>query len=395
MRKYFYTRRDFLTLTGIGVLGIFVSLRGQNIIKKDAKELLVYVGTYTTAGSEGIYIYRMDLSSGKLNLVKTVKEIVNPSFLAIDAMEHYLYTVNEVQEFVGKPGGAISAYSINLKTGDLSFLNQQPTQGGDPCHIIVDKTGKFVLTANYSGGSVSVFPVLTNGSLGTMTDIVQHYGSGPNIKRQETPHAHSVNLDFANRYAFVADLGLDKIMIYKFDSNKGKLNPNDVPWASVKAGAGPRHFTFHPDGKFAYVINELNSTLTAFSYDETKGTLKELQAVSTIPEDFTGTNWCADVHVSPSGKFVYGSNRGHNSIVIFAIDEGTGKLIYVGHEPTQGNYPRNFAIDPTGSFLLAANQRTNNIVIFRIDKQNGRLISTGQTAELPSPVCIKMIPFYF
>lgn len=395
MRKYLHPWCDFLTLIGTGILCIFVSLRGQNIIKKDIKELLVYVGTYTTAGSEGIYIYRMDLSSGKLNLVKTVKEIVNPSFLAVDAKYRYLYAVNEVQEFAGKPGGAVSAYSINLKTGDLSFLNQQPTQGGDPCHVIVDKTGKFVLTANYSGGSVSVFPVLTNGSLGTITDLVQHQGSGPNIKRQESPHAHSVNLDFSNRYAFVADLGLDKIMIYKFDSNKGKLTPNDIPWVNVKAGAGPRHFTFHPDGKFAYVINELNSTLTAFSYDETGGTLKELQTVSTIPDGFTGTNSCADVHVSPSGKFLYGSNRGHNSIVIFAIDEGTGKLTYVGYEPTQGNSPRNFAIDPTGSFLLAANQRTNNIVIFRINKQNGKLISTGQTAELPSPVCIKMIPFYF
>ena len=389
--KHFYTRRDFLKAINIGTLGIFISFPEQT----KTKELIVYVGTYTSGDSEGVYICRLDLSTGKLTLVKTVKGLVNPSFLAIDPQHRYLYSVDEVRKFEGGSGGAVSAFSINRKTGDLTFLNQQQTRGAAPCHLSVDKSGKFVLTANYRGGNVSVFPILSDGKLGAMTDFVQHHGSGLDPQRQNAPHAHSIIMDPSNRYAFAADLGIDKIMIYKFDTTKGKLIPNDESSVKLKPGAGPRHFTFHPNGKYAYVINELNSTITAFLYDETHGRLKEVQTVSTLPEDFSGKNTCADIHVSPSGKFIYGSNRGHDSIVIFAIDTQTGKLTYVGHEPTQGRIPRNFAIDPTGTFLLAENQKSNNIVTFRINLQTGKLNSTGNVIEIPSPVCIKMIPFSY
>ena len=387
--KHLYTRRDFLKIINIGTLGVFISFPEQ----AETKELIVYVGTYTSGDSEGVYICRLDLSSGKLALIKTVKGLVNPSFLAVSPQHRYLYSVNEVSKFDGRTGGAVSAFSINQKTGDLTFLNQQPTRGAAPCHLIVDNTGKFVLTANYGGGNVSVFPVLSDGRLGAMTDFVQHSGSGLDPERQKAPHAHSVIMDSSNRYAFAADLGIDKIMIYRFDTEKGKLIPDDEPSVKLKPGAGPRHFTFHPGGRYAYVINELNSTITAFSYNETRGSLKEIQTVSTLPGDFSGRNSCADIHVSPSGKFIYGSNRGHDSIVIFAIDVQTGRLTYVGHQPTQGSTPRNFAIDPTGTFLLAANQRSNNIVTFRINSQTGNLIPAGSVLKIPSPVCIKIIPF--
>ena len=359
--------------------------------KQDNYEVLVYIGTYTSGKSEGIYVYRMEKSTGALEFVSKATGVDNPTFLAIHPQQRYLYAVNEIGEFAGKLSGAVSAFSIDPQTGELTYLNQQPTHGPGPCHLSVDKTGKFVLVANYGGGSVSVIPIQDDGQLGEATDFIQHEGSSVNPRRQEGPHAHSIILSPDNRYAFAPDLGLDKIMIYQLDLTQGKLKPNDEPWATVKAGAGPRHFTFHPNGKYAYVINELDSTFTAFTYDETHGTLKEVQMVSTLPEDFEGTSHCADVHVSPSGKFLYGSNRGHDSIVIYAIDEDTGKLTYVGHELTQGKNPRNFVIDPTGTFLLAANQSTDTIVTFRIEQQTGKLMSTGHVAEVPQSVCLKII----
>jgi 6-phosphogluconolactonase len=258
--------------------------------------------------------------------------------------------------------------------------------------VIVDKTGKCVLTANYSGGSISAFPVKSDGSLGELSDLIQHQGSSVNPKRQKEPHAHTIILDDANRFAFCADLGMDKVMIYKLDAKRGKLTPNTQAFAVVKPGAGPRHFKIHPNNKFAYVINELDETVTAFAFDRTKGTLKEIQTISTLPTDFTGTSYCADIHVHPSGKFLYGSNRGHDSIVVFAIDEARGTLSFVQHQSTLGQWPRNFAVDPTGQFLLVANQNTNNIVVFRLNPQNGQLLPTGHALELPAPVCLQLIP---
>jgi len=367
--------------------------------KQNNKEMLVYIGTYTQGKSEGIYVYRMEKSTGALSFFSKATGVDNPSFLGIHPFaslkgrpqQRYLYAVNEVGEFAGKPSGAVSAFEIDSNTGELTYLNQQPSHGTGPCHLSVDMTGKFVLVANYGGGSVCVLPIQDDGKLGEATDFIQHQGSSVNPRRQEGPHAHSITLSPDNRYAFAADLGLDKIMIYQLDLTTGKLKPNDEPWAQVKAGAGPRHFDFHPNGKYAYLITELDNTIIAFTYDETNGMLKEIQTVPTLPEDFDGTSHCADIHVAPSGKFVYGSNRGHDSIVIFAIDESTGKLTYVGHELTQGENPRNFAIDPTGIFLLAANQSTDTIVTFQLDQQTGELLSTGHVAEVPQAVCLKII----
>ena len=382
-------RREFIGLSTLGVLGLSSGARilAKELIAPSPRELLLYVGTYTSGKSEGIYVYKFDLSSGEFKHLATAKGIVDPSFLAIDPRRRHLYAVNEIEEFGGKPGGAVSAFKVDPQTGNLQFLNQQPSLGGAPCYVTVDKFGKFVLVANYGGGNAAVLPINDSG-LDTPVDMVQHGGSSVDPERQKGPHAHNVILDKTNRHAFVTDLGLDKIMIYRFDGSNGKLTPNGAPWVKLKPGAGPRHFTFHPNGRWAYVINELDSTFTAFSYESGSGSLKEMQTVSTLPTGFSGENSCADVHVSPSGKFLYGSNRGHDSIVVFSINPGTGKLTFVEHVSTGGKTPRNFTIDPTGAFLLAANQKSDNVVSFRIDATSGRLRPTGHVAEIPTPVCL-------
>jgi len=357
-------------------------------------ELTLYVGTYTSGKSEGIYLYRMNSATGKLRHFSTVRGIVNPSFLAIDPQRRHLYAVNEVDDFNRQPAGAVSAFSINQQTGELTFLNQQSSLGGAPCYLTVNRTGKYILLANYNGGNLAVLPVQPDGGLGAATEMVQHHGASLDANRQQGPHAHCIMLDHANRYAFAVDLGIDKIMIYRFDEGSGKLTPNETPWVGVKPGAGPRHLAFHPNGRYAYVINELDSTVTAFTYAPTRGGLTAVQTISTLPVDFSGVNTCADLHVSPSGKFLYGSNRGHDSLVVFAIDGRTGKLQYVQHQPTGGKTPRNFAIDPTGRFLLAANQDSDTIHTFRIDPREGKLTATGHVAEVPSPVCLKLIPSF-
>ena len=356
--------------------------------EQNSKEVLAYIGTYTATESEGIYVYRLDQSTGALEYVSEATGVENPSFLAIHPEKRYLYAVNEVGQFAGQSSGAVSAFSIDSETGALTFLNQQPSGGGAPCHLSVDATGQYVLTANYGGGSVCVHPIQEDGSLGEMTDFVQHEGSSVNPQRQRGPHAHSIVIEPGNSYAFAPDLGLDKVLIYQICLTEGKLTPNHQPSAQVAPGAGPRHFDFHPSRKYAYVINEIGNTVTAFTYDETDGTLNEIQTITTLPDDFDGTSHTADVHVAPSGKFLYGSNRGHDSIVIYAIDENTGRLTYVDHEPTQGKSPRNFAIDPTGTFLFAENQGTDNIVTFRINQETGKLSPTGHVTEVPMPVCM-------
>lgn len=390
------TRRRFLLNAGYGTLGLTLSgslgahASGRGPVPR---ELLLYAGTYTSGKSVGIYVYRMDLSNGALKPSGSIAT-TQPSYLAIDERRRYLYAVNEVTEFDGQPGGAVSAFAIDQQTGNLRFLNQQPSLGGAPCYVCVARGGGHVLVANYAGGNVSVLPVRRNGELGKATDAAQHRGSGPNRERQEAPHAHSVVLDPANRYAFAADLGIDRIMAYRFDARAGKLNPHAPGTFRSKAGAGPRHFTFHPGGRHAYAINELDSTVTAFSYEQAAGTLREVQTVSSLPAGFSGGNTCADVHVAPSGRFLYGSNRGHDSIVVYAIERHTGKLRYVEHVSTGGRTPRNFTIDQTGGFLLAANQNSDTIVTFRIDAATGRLRPAGHVMEVPSPVCLKLIPAF-
>jgi len=390
------TRRQFLQQTGLAAAGLFLPTAAPALTPSPMapKEMLVYFGTYTNAEpkSKGIYLHRLDLTTGALRPVAATEGVTNPSFLATDRQRRYLYAVNEVMDFEGKPGGGISAFSIDAKTAHLKPLNQQPTLGGAPCYVTVSQDGKFVLVANYMGGNVTVFPVQPDGSLGAAVENVQHQGKSVNAKRQEAPHAHNVVLDPANRFAFASDLGTDKVMIYQFDKTTGKLKPHTTPAVTMKPGAGPRHFTFHPQRKYAYVINELDSTVTAFAYDAAKGSLRELQTVSTLPADFAGESFCADIHLSPDGKFLYGSNRGHDSIAVFAVNGQTGQLTPAGHAPTGGKWPRNFALDPSGNFLLVANQNTNNVVVYRRDAKTGQLTAVGQPVDVPAPVCILLAP---
>jgi 6-phosphogluconolactonase len=360
------------------------------------EKLWVYIGTYTKTASKGIYLLELDLASGKLQPVGLAAETVNPSFLAIHPSRPLLYAVGEMATFGGKKTGAVSAFSIAPKTGMLTLLNQQSTEGAGPCHVSVDRSGRCVLVANYTGGSVACLPIQDDGRLAEAASFVQHVGSSVNEKRQKGPHAHSINVDPANRFAFAADLGLDKILIYRLDPAKGQLTPNQPAFASVPAGAGPRHFAFHPNGRYAYVINEMGCTVTAFQYDADRGSLEPIETVSTLPEGLAAdpSITTAEVQVHPSGKFLYGSNRGHHSIAVFAIDPATGKLRAIDHTPTQGKNPRNFGVDPTGTYLLAAHQDTDNIVVFRIDPATGKLTPTGQSVTVPMSVCVKFLqPF--
>lgn len=354
-------------------------------------KLLLYIGTYTGQYSKGIYAYRFDASSGRLAPLGLVAETTNPSYLAIHPSRRFLFAANEVSDDNGNKSGAVSSFAIEPKTGKLTLLNSVSSRGADPCYVAVDKTGKYVLVANYSSGSVAAFPIGDDGRLGEASAFIQHTGHGTNPERQEGPHAHSINLSPDNRFAVAADLGLDELIVYRFDATKGSLAAHDPPFAKVNSGAGPRHFDFHPRAKFAYAINEMGSTITAFAYDAAAGALKELQTVSTLPKDYSGSNDDADIHVNPSGKFLYGSNRGHDSIAVFAIDPDKGTLTLVEHASTQGKTPRNFGIDPSGNYLFAANQDSDNIVVFRIDSKTGRLTPTGQTIEVPSPVCVKFV----
>lgn len=354
-------------------------------------EYFVYIGTYTRGESKGIYAYRLQVPTGELTSLGLAAETPNPSFLALHPSRRFVYAVSEIATYEGQKSGAVSGFAVDPKTGKLSFLNKAASGGGGPCHLVVDKAGKNVLVANYGGGSVAVLPVRKDGRLAEASAFVQHSGSSVNPKRQQGPHAHSINLSPDNRFAVAADLGLDQVLVYRFDPSKGSLAANDPAYAKVNPGAGPRHFAFHPDGRFAYVINELQSTVTAFAYDAGRGVLKELQTITTLPKDFAGENYTAEVQVHPTGKFLYGSNRGHDSIAVFAVDAAKGTLTPVEHVSTQGKTPRNFGIDPTGSYLFAANQNTGNIVIFRIDAKTGRLKPTGQVLEVPSPVCVKFM----
>jgi 6-phosphogluconolactonase len=382
-------RRGFLKIAAFSSLGLAIPAFAGGSQRTLPGNLLVYIGTYTSGKSEGIYLYSLDRTSGKLDHMATTKGVKDPSFLALAPSRRYLYAVNEVEEFAGKKSGAMSAFAVDQRTGELKFLNQQPSLGGSPCYVVVDGTGRFVLVANYSGGNVAVLPVRGDGSLGEATDMKQGSGSSINTQRQEAPHAHCIVIDPANRFAYACDLGTDKIMIFRFDKRRGKLIPGKIPWVQVKPGAGPRHLVFHPAGNYAYVINELHATVSAFAHDRADGNLTEVQTIATLPTDFTGANTSADIHVSPEGKFLYCSNRGHDSIAAFKINSRNGRLTLIAHESTQGKAPRNFAIDPTGNFVLVANQNSDNIVTLRRDRKTGRLSATGQIAEVPSPVCLK------
>src|SRR3984893_5837513 len=386
------TRRFFASLLII-VAPLLLSVGRTSGDNQKSTQYYAFIGTYTAkTDSKGIYSFRFDSSTGRLTAMALAAPAQDPSFLTVASNEKYLYAVNELSEFNGEKSGAVAAYSLDPKSGKLTQLNQVPSGGADPCYVSFDQTGKYLLVANYTGGSVSTFPVSPDGRIGPASAFVQHTGSGPNKERQEGPHAHFIASSADNRFVFVVDLGLDEVVVYHFDPASGSLIPNHPPFAKLAAGARPRHLAFHPNGKFAYVLGEVNSTVTAFAYDAQKGSFSTLQTLSTLPKDFKGRNDTAEIVVHPSGKFLYASNRGHDSIAEFTIDPARGPLTLAGDFSTQGKEPRNFALDPTGKFLLAANQESNDIVVFRIDQSTGALIRTGQVAQVPTPVDIVFVP---
>jgi 6-phosphogluconolactonase len=394
MRFYIgMTRSRFLRSSAfLCSLALFASLSASAAEPQKGKYLF-YVGTYTQDGStsKGIYAYRYDASTQEVTSLGLAAETTNPSWVALHPNGRFLYAVNEVQNYNGPNSGGVSAFSVDHATGKLTFLNEVASRGADPCYITVDQSGKYVLVANYTGGSIAAFPISADGKLGNASAFIQHTGHGLNPKRQEAPHAHSIGLSPDERFAFVDDLGLDELLVYKFDKSRGSLKPNNPPFAKLDAGAGPRHFALHPSGKFAYVVSEMASTVTAFSVDLKAGVLHRSQSISTLPDDFKGENDDAEVEVHPSGKFLYASNRGHDSITVYAIDPAKGTLTVVEHASTQGKTPRNFAIDPTGTLLFAENQQSNNIVIFHIDEKTGKLTPTGKVLEVGQPVCVKFL----
>jgi 6-phosphogluconolactonase len=394
MRFYIGMTRSHLSraLVFFCSLALFVSLSASAAEPQKGKYLF-YVGTYTQDGSksQGIYAYRYDAATQEVTSLGLAAETTNPSWVALHPNGRFLYAVNEVQNYNGPNSGGVSAFSLDRATGKLTFLNEAASRGADPCYITVDQSGKYILVANYTGGSIAAFPISDDGKLGNASAFVQHTGHGLNPKRQEAAHAHSIDLSPDERFAFVDDLGLDELLVYKFNKSKGSLKPNNPPFAKLEAGAGPRHFALHPSGKFGYVVSELASTVTAFSIDLKAGMLHRSQSISTLPDDFKGENDDAEIRMHPSGKFLYASNRGHDSIAVFAIDSSKGTLTPIEHTSTGGKTPRSFEIDPTGTLLFAENQQSNNIVIFHIDEKTGKLTPTGKVLEVGQPVCVKFL----
>lgn len=352
---------------------------------------IMYVGTYTRAPSKGIYAYRFRSATGEVTPLAAdglAAETENPSFLAVHPNQRFLYAVNEISRYEGRDAGSVSAFAIDRATGALTLLNRVSSRGGGPCHLSLDRSGKWLFVANYGGGSVAAFPVRDDGTLGEASAFVQHAGSSVNRARQSGPHAHAAVVSPDNRFVLAADLGLDRIFSYPLDATRGGLATDGPASAFVAPGSGPRHLAFRPDGKFAYVLNEMLSSVGAFRYNAGPGTLTELQTLSALPGGFAGENSGAEIAVHPDSKFVYTSNRGHDSIAVFRSDPAKGTLTAAGHVSTQGKTPRNFAIDPSGRFLVAANQNSGTLVMFGIDRQTGGLTPAGSAVQVPSPVCV-------
>jgi 6-phosphogluconolactonase len=386
-----------LTLSSMAIVlacvstGCQSSAQSGSALKADAGDYRVYIGTFTNAKSKGIYLMSFDSKSGKLSEPTLVAESPSPSFLALHPNHKYIYSVNEVNSFQGKKTGGVSAFAIDSGTGKLTPINQQSSAGMGPTHITIDPTGKAVLVANYAGGSVAALPVKDDGSLGAPSSIDQRWGHGPNPSRQDAPHAHSIYPDPNNRFVLSCDLGLDKVFVYRFDPQAATIQFQDA--AQIIPESGPRHLAFHPSHKYVYVLNEMACAVTAMNYDEQSGALKTFQTISTWPDDSKGNKSTAEIFVHPNGKFVYASNRGDsNSIAIFSVDQVTGKLTFVDRAGTQGRTPRGFGIDPTGNWLIAGNQDTNTVSIYRIDQDTGKLQATGQVVNVPTPVCVTLVP---
>jgi 6-phosphogluconolactonase len=364
---------------------------------------ILFVGTYTEAsghptGSKGIYSYRFNEASGKLKPLGVAAETVNPSFLAVAPGNKFLYAVNELQHYQGQSSGGVTAFALDRQSGKLKLLNEVASRGADPCYISFDRTGKYVLVANYTGGTVAVFPVSSDGHIRDASSVEDDKGDlGPNKERQEHSHAHWIQASAHNHFVYVSDLGLDRVLIYKFDATNGVLSseaagPSNTNFlsATLAPGTGPRHVAFSTDRKFMYVLGEMDSTVTVFA-NEANETYRSLQKISALPAGFSGESTAAEIEVHPNGRFLYTSNRGDDSIVVFSIDKGTGRLTFVQRVQSGGKTPRHFAIDPAGTKLLAANQDSGNIVEFKIDPASGRLTSVGEVAKVASPVCIVFV----
>jgi 6-phosphogluconolactonase len=380
------SRRDFLAASAIGLIG----LTGGSMSSPDGD--LLYVGTYTeSTQSEGIYLVRMDRRSGQLRRVGSVAAGANPSFLAIHPNGRVLYAVNELEKYQDKPTGAVSAFAIARDTGALTRLNEQPSEGGAPCFVSVDRGGQVALVANYAGGSVALLPIEANGALAPAASVVKHEGKGPNAERQEAPHAHCILSDPSNRFALAADLGADRVFVYRLDVAGKSLRRVEGGDAVMRPGSGPRHIAFHPTLPLVFVANELDSTVATLRFDAERGAVASQGTSSTLPAGWTGTNYPADIHVASSGRALYVSNRGHDSIAVFSVAESTGALVLDQVVPTEGNWPRNFSLHPTGRWLLVANQRSDSVVVFACDPQNGRLTPTRQRIAIPSPVCLRFL----
>ena len=351
-----------------------------------ASNQFVFFGTQRSGTNAGFSLAHFDTDTGVLTKPELLLQASAPAFFTIHPDERHLYTCNALSP------GAVSAYAVEPHTGRLSFLNRVLTGGDGPCYVSLDQTARFALAANYTGGNVAVFALRPDGSLGERTAFVQHTGSSVNPQRQTHAYAHSIITDPSNRFVLVTDLGVDKIFVYRFNAQDGLLTPNDPPCAQVAPGSGPRHVKFHPQGRWVYVVNEMASTVTAFAWNATHGALVEVQTVSALPADFKGANTGAEVEVHPNGKFLYASNRGHDSLAVFAIDQKTGKLTLVEHVPSGGKTPRFFNFDPTGKWILCSNHGSDNTVVFRVDENTGKLTQTGQPISVPYPFCQQFFP---
>src|SRR5688572_14670016 len=386
------SRRDFLAASAVGVLGLARGSESLASVEEPQSDSdLLYVGTYTETGrTDGIYLIRMNRRSGKLEHIGAVNAGRNPSFLAIHPNGRVLYAVNELEKYNGKKSGAVSALTMG-STGVLTKRNEQPSEGGAPCFVSVDRSGRVALIANYVGGNVALLPINADGTLARASDVEQHKGTGPNAARQKAPHAHCIVTDPSNRFVLAADLGADRVFVYRLDLERKSLTRVEGGDAIMRPGAGPRHIAFHPALPLAFVANELDSTVTTLRFDAERGALSPIGTRSTVPSGWIGTNYPADIHVAPSGRTLYVSNRGHNSIAVFSVAESTGALVLDEVVSTEGDWPRNFTLDPTGHWLLAANQRSNSVVVFGINPDDGGLTPTRQGIAIPSPVCVRFL----
>lgn len=392
--RHEFDRRQFMATAAFGAAGVVLALSGIVLPEAafaDTPARFAYVGSYTKdppgGGNDnpvGLSVFRVDPKSGEFTLVQQVPS-ANPSFVALDPSQRFLYVINEIDDYQGQKTGSAEAYSINPETGTIALLNRQSVMGTIPGHLTVDPTGKYLVVANYMGGNFVTLPIEADGRLGPVAGAFANKGDGPNAQRQEGPHPHAVVFDQAGRFIATADLGVDKVQILRLEGGNLRL----VSEASMPPGAGPRHVAFHQDGRILYVINELNATITALEYDPASGQLgRQLQTVPTEPAGYSGPQSTAEIAVHPSGKFLYASNRGHNSIAAFRIDPASGLLSPIGHTTSGIEFPRNFAIDPSGAWLYAANQKGDTIVQFQVDQATGRLDPTGRVTRSVTPVAI-------